>query len=144
MIQAPKIEADALSAIFNRLILVIESRQVSVFRADSGHKKPENIEPHVTRAFPSHIHNPQDHGGRTSRPAGPSYYVEIAENLVDADEILILATEEGLKSAMEGFKAELNANHKLLQQKVVSEVTISGRHISEEQILEYAQEFYGK
>lgn len=144
MIQEPKTEADALPAITNRLILVIESRQVSVYRADSGHSKPENIEPHITRSFPSHIHNPQDHGGRTSRPAGPSYYVEIAENLVDADEILILATEEGVKNAMEGVKAELSTNHKLLQQKVVSEIIISGRHISEEQILEQVQDFYAK
>ena len=144
MIEEPKAEADALAAISTRLILVIESRQVSVYRTDSDHSKPTKIEPHVTRAFPSHIHNPQDHGGRTSRPAGPSYYIEIAENLIGADEILIFGTEEGLKNALESVKLELSTNHPTLHERLVGEVIISGRHISEEQILEQAQDFYSK
>ena len=125
-----------------QLLVVIEHRQALVFRSEMKDSLPEKVVPHSTHRNPRHVHNAQEHGGRQSRPAGPSFYKAIAENLEGADEILLFGTGEGGRKSMDTLLTELRENHLDLFNCVVGSLEVGGKHLSDELLLEKAREFY--
>jgi len=124
------------------LLVVIEHRQALVFRSEMIGSVPEKIVPHSTHRNPRHVHNAQEHGGRQSRPAGPSFYKAIAENLEGADEILMFGTGDGGRKSMDTLLVELRDNHSELFHRVVGSLEVGGKHATDELLLEKAREFY--
>jgi len=124
------------------LLVVIEHRQAMVFRSELADSVPEKIVPHSTHRNPRHVHNAQEHGGRQSRPAGPSFYKAIAENLEGADEILMFGTGEGGRKSMDTLLTELRDNYNDLYLKVVGSHEVGGKHLEDDDLLERAREFY--
>ena len=124
------------------LLVVIEHRQAMVFRSELSGSITETIVPHSTHRNPRHVHNAQEHGGRQSRPAGASFFKAIAENLEGADEILMFGTGEGGRKAMDTLTEELRTNYTELLDRVVGSIEVGVKHLTEEDLLEKAREFY--
>jgi len=141
-IEASDIHKQPVAAAKLQLLVVIEHRQALVFRSEMVGSVPEKITPHSTRRNPEHVHNAQEHGGRQSRPAGPSFYTAIAEHLEGADEILMFGTGEGGRKSMDTLIEELQQNHPTLYPHVLGSEVVGGKHITDEVLLEKAREFY--
>jgi hypothetical protein len=124
------------------LLVIVEHRQVLIYRTDFAHSLPEQIAPYDPEHNGQHVHSIQDHKGNLHRPAAPTFYTAIAKSLRDADEILIFATRACGKTLMDNLLAELELNHAEVARRVLCAILVDDRHITEEDLLAKARKYY--
>lgn len=126
----------------SHLLVVIDHRQARVYKTELHGSVPQKITPYDPGGFGRHLHYVQDDSSGQRKPDRRSFYEAIAKTLQDAEQILIFGAGTGASSAMEELLAQLNRHHGDLANRVVGSVVLDETHLSEDQLLARARDFY--
>jgi hypothetical protein len=114
-------------------LVVINYFETQIYKTVQRDSVPVSIMPYDPGGTRQHLHNLHDHiNGQRKRK---SYYETIAQNLRDAEQILIFG------SAMNYLVDELNQNHPDIAKRIVGAIAVNER-LSEDQLLAQARAFY--
>jgi hypothetical protein len=126
------------------MLVVLDHREARIYKADLHASVPQRIEPYDPFGFGRTLHYNQNEGDGQRKPEMKSFYEAIAKTLHGATEILLFGSGTGESSAMEMLLADLRKNHRDLAGRVVGSLVLDAAHLTEDQLLAKAREFYGK
>ncbi len=130
------------SAAAPHLLVVLDHREARVYRTEIKGAVPERITPFDPHGYGAHLHTSDEHTDGKSQPAPKSYYEAIAKTLRGAEQILLYGSGTGKSSAMEQLVADLTEHHADVAGKIIGTVKVDASHITENQLLAKAREFY--
>jgi hypothetical protein len=136
--------AVAESAAGTHLLVVIDHRQARIFRTEMHGATPKRIEPYDPFGFGRDLHYNQDDSNGQRKPELKSFYEAVARTLRGAEKILLFGTGTGASSAMEHLLADLKKNHHDIAAKVVGSIAVDEHHLTDDQLLAKAREFFAK
>ena len=134
---APKAVAEGV-----HLLVVIDHRQARVYRNEMRGSVPQRITPYDPGGFDRHLHNVQDDSNGQRKPERKSFYEAVAKTLKGAEQVLLFGGGTGASSAMEELLSQLKHHHGDLAKRVVGSVVLDETHLTEDQLLARAREFY--
>jgi hypothetical protein len=123
-------------------LVVIDHRQARIYKSEIHGAAPQRIVPHDPHGYGRALHYNQDDSNGQRKPELKSFYEAVAKTLRGADQILIFGAGTGASSAMSQLVLDLQHNHHDLAERVVGTLTIDEHHLSENQLLARAREFY--
>jgi hypothetical protein len=126
------------------VLVVLDHRQARIYRTELHGAMPQRIVPFDPYGFGRSLHYVQDDSNGQRKPERQSFYEAIAQTLGKATSILLFGSGTGASSAMEQLLAELRRNHPAVAQCVVGSVALDTQHLTEDQLLAKAREFYGE
>lgn len=124
------------------LLVVISHREARIYRAELHGSVPQRIAPYDPDGSGRYLHYVQDESHGLRKPERKSFYEAIAGTLKDAQKILIFGNGTGASSAMDQLVVELKRRHADIAERIVGSVVVDEQHLSEDQILAKAREFY--
>jgi len=124
------------------MLVVIDHRQASVYRTELHGAVPHRITPLDTSASARHLHYVQDDSNGQRKPEQKNFYEAIAASLAGAKKILLFGSGTGASSAMGHLLEELKKHHADIFKRVVGSVPVNEQHLTENQLLAKAREFY--
>lgn len=127
------------------LLVVIDHREARVYKSElipGIGSVPERIVPYDPDGSGRHLHYVENDSNGQRRPERKSYYEAIAKTFHAADAVLLFGSGTGASSAMQQLLAELKLHHKELVPKIVGSVVVDEHHLTEDQLLAKAREFY--
>lgn len=124
------------------LLVVIDHRGARIYQSDAHGTVPHCITPDDPGGFGKHLHYVQDDSNGQRKPEHRSFYEAVAARLQGAEKILIFGSSTGASSAMGQLLAELEHHHKDLAKRVVGSLALDEHHLTEDQVLAKAREFY--
>ena len=125
------------------LLVVIDHHEAKVFRAELHGIVPQQIMPYDPHGYLRHLVSKNEHTEGKRSPEQKSFYEAIAATLRGADKILIFGHGTGESNAMEQLVAELKRNHADVADHIVGSFLVDWRHLSEDQLLAKARQFFG-
>jgi hypothetical protein len=125
------------------LLVVIDHRLARIYKTEFRGSVPEQIVPYDASGSGRHLHYVQDDSNGQRRPEVKSFYEAVAKTLERAEKILLFGSGTGASSAMDQLLAELAQHHKELAKRVVGSLVVNEQHLTEDQLLAKAREFYG-
>jgi hypothetical protein len=134
---SPKPVAEGL-----HLLVVIDHRLARIYRTELHGSIPQRITPHDAAGSDRHLHYVENDSNGQRKPEQKSFYDAIAKAMQGSQQILLFGSGTGASSAMEHLLAELKSNHSDLAKRVVGSVVVDEQHLSENQLLAKAREFY--
>ena len=126
------------------ILVVIDHREARIYQADLHGTVPQRISPFDPHGFGRNLRYVQDDSNGQRKPERKSFYEAIAKTLRTATTILLFGSGTGASSTMEQLVADLRANHPDVAKRVVGAVVLDARHLTEDQLLAKAREFYEK
>jgi hypothetical protein len=124
-------------------LVVINHREARVYQTEMRGAVPERIVPYDPDGLHQHIHYVEDESNKGKRlPELKSFYEAVAHSLVAAEQILIFGSSTGTSSAMEQLLADLQKHHSNLAKRVIGTMKIDEKHLTDDQLLAKAREFY--
>ncbi len=126
----------------NHLLVVIDHREARIYKTELRDSVPESITPYDPDGTRRHLHSVDDEANGQRQPELKSFYEAIADSLKDAEQILIFGSSTGASSAMDYLVDELNQNHADIAKKIVGAIVVNQQHMTEDQLLAQAREFY--
>jgi hypothetical protein len=126
------------------LLVVIDHRLARIYKAELHGSSPERVLPYDQSGSGRHLHHVEDDSNGQRKPERKSFYNAIAKTLHGAQQILLFGSGTGASSAMEQLIAELDEHHKELASLVVGAVVVDQPHLTEDQLLAKAREFYAE
>jgi hypothetical protein len=133
--------ADGAAAVIN-LLVVIDHREARIYKTELRGATPERITPYDPHGFGRYLHSVTDDSNGQRKPERKSFYEAVAKNLLGAERILLFGTGTGASSAMEQLIAELKHHHADVAKHIVGSVAVDEHHLTEDQLLARAREFY--
>jgi hypothetical protein len=127
-----------------RLLVVIDHRKAQVYETELHGTVPQRIVPYDPHGFGRHLHYVQDDSNGQRKPERKSFYEAVIKTLQGAEQVLIFGRGTGASSAMEHLLAELKQHHPDLAKRVGGSVVVDDPHMTENQLLAKAREFYHK
>jgi hypothetical protein len=124
------------------LLVVIDHRLARIYRAELHGSVPQRVVPYDRAGFGRHLHYVQDDSNGQRKPEIKTFYEAVAKTLQDAGKILLFGSGTGASSAMEQLQAALRRDHPALADRVVGSVVVDEQHLSENQLLAEARQFY--
>jgi hypothetical protein len=124
------------------LLVVIDHRQARVYKTEMHGSTPQRISPYDPGGFGRYLHNVQDDSNGQRKPERRSFYEAVARTLHGAEQILIFGSSTGASSAMEELLRQLKHHHGDLAQRVVGSIVLDETHMTENQLLAKARDFY--
>ena len=124
------------------LLVVIDHRQARVYRAEVHGSVPQRITPYDPEGFGRNLHYVQDRSNGERKPEHKSFYEAVAKTLRGADQMLFFGSGTGTSSAMDHLLAELKEHHADIAKHIVGSVVVDASHLTEDQLLAKAREFY--
>jgi len=124
------------------LLVVIDHRQARVYRTQMHGSLPQRVTPYDPGGFGRHLHYVQDDSTGKRKPERKSFYNAVAKLLEDAEEVLLFGSGTGTSSAMEHLLAELKLHHGDVAERIVGSIVLDETHLTEDQLLARAREFY--
>jgi hypothetical protein len=125
-------------------LLVIDHHEARIFRSEMHGSIPEQILPHEPEDYFRHAHNSKEVSRGQEKPDRNSFFEPVAKVLQAAGQILIFGTGTGTSSEMEQFVAWAKLHHPELAGRIVGSVTVDEHHLTTDQLLAKAREFYAK
>ena len=125
-----------------RWLVVIDHHEARIYRSAESNAVPQQIRPHVPEDFFRHAHNSRDFSRGQEKPDPNSFFEPVAGVLNGAGKILVFGTGTGMSSEMDQFIDWLKANRPELAKRIVGSLVIDETHLTEEQLLAKAREFY--
>jgi hypothetical protein len=125
-----------------RLLVVIDHRMARIYRTELQGTVPQHITPYDPTGAGRHLHNVEDESNGQRKPERKSFYEAIAKAVVDAKQILVFGSGTGASSAMEQLLSELKSHHSNIAERIVGFVVVNEQHLTENQLLAKAREFY--
>ena len=135
--QAPPAAAEGA-----HLLVVIDHRLARIYRAELHGSVPQRIVPYDRAGFGRHLHYVQDDSNGQRKPEIKSFYEAVAKTLQNAGKILLFGSGTGASSAMVQLHTALRRDHPALADRVVGSVAVDEQHLSEDQLLARARQFY--
>jgi hypothetical protein len=126
------------------LLVVIDHREARVYKTQLHGTVPQRITPLDTSGFGRQLHYVQDDSNGQRKPELKSFYEAVVKTLQGAETILIFGSGTGSSSAMTHLVEELKHYHAQLATHIVGAVVLDPQHMSEDQLLAAAREFYAK
>jgi hypothetical protein len=126
------------------LLVVIDHRMARIYKAELHGSVPQRVIPFDLHGSGRHLHNVEDHADGQRKPEMKSFYEAIARTLRGGDKILVFGSGTGASSAMEHLLAELREHHADIFKRVVGSVVVDEPHLTENQLLAKARDFYSK
>jgi hypothetical protein len=126
------------------LLVVIDHRQACVYKTELRGSVPERIVPYDPDNDGRYLHHTENDSSGQRRPEQKGYYEAIARSLQGAEQILVFGGGTGASSAMEQLLSELALHHKDIAARIVGSVVVDEHHLTEDQLLAKAREFYAQ
>jgi hypothetical protein len=126
----------------SHILVVIDHREARIFRAELHGALPQRIAPLDPQGFGRNLRYVQDDSNGQRKPERKSFYEAVAKTLRGATHILLFGSGTGAASAMVQLVLELRKNHPDLAQRVVGAIALDAQHLTENQLLAKAREFY--
>jgi hypothetical protein len=123
-------------------LVVIDHHEARIFRSEMHDAIPQQILPHEPDDFFRHAHNSRDFSRGQEKPDPNSFFEPLARALHAPGRILVFGTGTGTSSEMEQFIAWSKLNHPELAKRIIGGLTVDEHHLSENQLLAKAREFY--
>ncbi len=130
------------ASVGTHLLVVIDHREARIYTTELRGSVPERIAPYDPFGFGRNLHYNQDDSNGQRKPEQKSFYEAVAKTLQGAQQVLMFGTGTGASSAMEHLLAELKRNHKDLAKRVVGSMAVDEHHLTEDQLLAKAREFF--
>jgi hypothetical protein len=103
---------------------------------------PHQILPHEPDDFFRHAHNSRDFSRGQEKPDPNSFFEPLAKALPPPGRVLVFGTGTGTSSEMDQFVAWAKLHHPDLAKRIIGALTVDEHHLSENQLLAKAREFY--
>jgi len=126
----------------NHWLVVIDHHIARLFRSEMHGAVPERIMPHEPNEYFRHAHHSRDFTRGQEKPDPESFFGPVAKALEAPGSILVFGTGTGTSSEMEQFSNWLEAHHADIAKRVVGRVTMDEHHLSVNELLAKAREFY--
>lgn len=123
-------------------LVVIDHREIRLFRSEMSGTVPQQILPHEPDSYFRHAHHSRDFTKGEEKPDPNSYFEPLARALLAASRILVFGTGTGMSSEMDQFIAWLKERHPELAKRVIGALVVDEHHLSAGQLLEKARDFY--
>ena len=124
------------------LLVVMDHREARIYKTELRDSVPESITPYDPDGTRRHLHIVDNEASGQRQPELTSFYESIAQSLRDAEQILIFGSSTGTSSAMDYLVDELNQKHPDIAKKIVGAIVVNEQHLTEDQLLAQAREFY--
>jgi hypothetical protein len=121
---------------------VIDHRVARIYKSQLHGSVPERLIPYDRSGFGRHLHHVEANGSGQRKPERRSFYEAVARTLRSAEEILVFGSGTGASSGMGQLLAALRRNHPDLADRVVGSIVVDEHHLTEDQLLATAREFY--
>jgi len=125
-------------------LVVMDHREARIFRTELHGTTPHRIVAVDPQGYGRHLRHVEDDASGQRMPENKSFYEAIVTALHPATEILLFGSGTGASSAMEHLLASLQAHHADIAKRVIGSVTLDIQHLSEDQLLATARDFYEK
>jgi hypothetical protein len=126
------------------LLVVLDHRQALIYRTEVHGSVPQRITPYDPHGVDRYLHYVRDDSNGQRRPELKSFYEAIAKTLQDAEQILLFGSGTGASSAMDQLVEELKRHHHQIAERIVGCIVVDEPHLSENQLLAQARDFYAK
>jgi hypothetical protein len=103
---------------------------------------PQQILPHKPEDYFRHAHNSKDFSRGQEKPDPNSYFEPVARALSAGGKFLIFGTGTGMSSEMDQFISWLKVHHHELSKQMIGSQVVDEYHLTEDQLLAKAREFY--
>ena len=123
-------------------LLVIDHHEARIFRSEMHGAVPMQILPHKPEDFFRHAQDSKDFSSGQEKPDPNSFFEPVAKALQAAKQLLVFGTGTGTSSEMDQFIEWLKHNHADLAKRVIGAVVVDEHHLSVEQLLAKARDFY--
>ncbi len=124
------------------LLVVIDHRQARIFSTEMHGSVPQRIKPYDPFGFGRDLHYNQDDASGQRKPEQKSFYEAVAKTLKGAKQILMFGTGTGASSAMDQLIADLKHFHHDIAARVVGSIAVDEHHLTDDQLLAKAREFF--
>ncbi len=127
----------------NDVVVVLDHKGAHIYQAageDSGaiHLVPEDPSGHDQQ-----VHNPMGDSGGKQGPTRKLFYESVAQQLADADHILMVGDGEGASSEVEHFVTGLMTHHhKDIGERIIGCEVVDLHHLSEADLLAKSRELF--
>ena len=123
-------------------LLVIDHHEARLFRSEMHGTVPQQLLPHAPDDYFRHAQNSQNLSRGKEKPDPNTFFEPVAKALRDAGQLLIFGTGTGKGSEMEQFVVWLKVHHPDLADRIIRTVVVDEHHLTENQLLARAREFY--
>ena len=124
------------------MLVVIDHREARVYKTQLHGSVPQRITPFDPHGFGRNLHYVQDDSTGQRKPEHKEFYDAVIKTLETANKILIFGSGTGASSAMDRLDCALQTHHKELFKRVVGNVVLNQQHLSDNELLARAREFY--
>jgi hypothetical protein len=124
------------------LLVVVDQHEARIYGTERLGSVPMRITAFEPHALGRHVYDFQDDSFGQSKPDRRRFYSAVARSLSGAGKIVIFGTGIGASSALDQLLVELKLNHRGVARHIVGAVAVDERHLTEEQLLSRAREFY--
>ncbi len=126
------------------LLVVIDHREARIYKAELHGSLPQRITPYDPHGSGRYLHHVEEESHGQRKPEIKSFYEAVAKTLQHADNILLFGAGTGASSAMDELLAELKRRHARVAERIVGSVVVDEQHLTEDQLLAKAREFYAR
>lgn len=123
-------------------LLVIDHHEARIFRSKMHGSVPREILPHDPDLFFRHAQDSQGSSLGKERPDPNSFFEPVAKALHGAKQVLVFGTGTGMSSEMEQFVAWTKIHHPDLAGRIIGSLTVDMHHLTRDQLLAKARDFY--
>jgi hypothetical protein len=123
-------------------LLLIDHHEARIYRLEIAGAVPQQILPHEPGENFRHAHNAKDFTRGREKPEPNSFFEPVATALKTAGRILVFGSGTGTSSEMDQFIAWLKVHHADLAKRVIGTAVVDGHHLTEDQLLSKAREFF--
>lgn len=125
-------------------LVVIDHHEARIFRSEMHGAVPQQILPHKPEDYFRHAEGSKDFTRGEEKPDPNSFFEPVAKALATAGHILIFGTGTGMSSEMDQFVAWLDVHHPGLAERIDGSLVVDEHHLTDDQLLAKAREFYAK
>jgi hypothetical protein len=137
---ASQVATEAITEV--RWLLVIDHHDARIFRSEGHGTVPRQVKPHAPADYFRHAHHSRDFARGQEKPDPNSFFAPVVQALEPGGEILVFGTGTGTSSEMDQFVAWTQAHHPEVARRIVGAVVVDENHLTEDQLLAKAREFY--
>ena len=124
------------------LLVVIDHQEARVYCTELSGTVPVHITPYDPHGYGSHLHSADEWMEGKRLPDRKNFHEAIAKTLQGAELVLLFGSGATRSSAMEQLLADLKDHHLDVADRVVGSIVLDAPHLTEEQLLAKAREFY--
>lgn len=124
------------------LLVVVDQHEARIYGTELLGSVPRRITAFEPRALGRHVYDFQDDSFGQTKPDRRRFYSAVARSLSGAGQIVIFGTGIGASSALDQLLVELKLNYRDVARHIVGAVAVDERHLTEEQLLSRARDFY--